>query len=120
MDTSWFFWKEAYLDYGQLLTDGFYHVRKNFQQLPTLAELIADPQLSGGQVIMVIDREQDAPLVTLEVLHRIRFPLHCRLCRWHEHLHTGITTQWQDCDLGMYLQESSPGTNERANEHLDG
>ena len=68
MDASWFFWKEAYLDYGQLLSDGFYHVRKQFQQLPTLADLMADPQLSGGQVIMVLDREQDAPLVTLEVL----------------------------------------------------
>ena len=70
MDASWFFWKEAYLDYGQLLTDGFYHVRKQFQQLPTLADLISDPQLAGGQVIMVLDREQDAPLVTLEVPRR--------------------------------------------------
>jgi len=70
VDASWFFWKEAYLDYGQLLTDGFYHVRKQFQQLPTLADLISDPQLAGGQVIMVLDREQDAPLVTLEVPRR--------------------------------------------------
>ena len=46
VDASWFFWKQAYLDYGQLLTDGFYHVRKSFNQLPTLAELIADPNLS--------------------------------------------------------------------------
>ena len=76
MDAGWFFWKEAYLDYGQLLTDGFYHVRKQFQQLPTLADLISDPQLAGGQVIMVLDREQDAPLVTLEVSRRV----FCRRC----------------------------------------
>jgi len=64
---SQFFYKEAYLDYGQLVTDGFYHVRKQFSRLPTLGELEANPQLAGGQVVMVVDRARDAPLVTLEV-----------------------------------------------------
>lgn len=66
---SQFFYKEAYLDYGQLVTDGFYHVRKQFSRLPTLGELEANPQLAGGQVVMVVDRARDAPLVTLEVQH---------------------------------------------------
>ena len=83
VDASWFFWKEAYLDYGQLLTDGFYHVRKHFQQLPTLADLISDPQLAGGQVIMVLDREQDAPLVTLEVPRRALPTLAAATCPRH-------------------------------------
>jgi Ethylene-responsive protein kinase Le-CTR1 len=64
---SQFFYKEAYLDYEQLVTDGFYHVRKQFARLPMLAELEANPQLAGGQVVMVVDRSRDAPLVTLEV-----------------------------------------------------
>jgi hypothetical protein len=49
------------------VTDGFYHVRKQFARLPMLAELEANPQLAGGQVVMVVDRSRDAPLVTLEV-----------------------------------------------------
>ena len=49
------------------MTDGFYHVRKSFLQLPTLAEFQSDPRLAGGQVIMLIDRDLDTPLVTLEV-----------------------------------------------------
>ena len=61
------FYKEAYLDFGQLLTDGFYHVRKQFNRLPSLSELEANPQLAGGQVVMVVDRARDQPLVTLEV-----------------------------------------------------
>ena len=64
---SQFFYKEAYLGYEQLVTDGFYHVRKQFARLPMLAELEANPQLAGGQVVMVVDRSRDAPLVTLEV-----------------------------------------------------
>lgn len=65
--TSKFFYKHAFLGYDQLISDGFYHIRKEFTRLPSLAELEANPQLASGQVVMLVDRTRDEPLTAIEV-----------------------------------------------------
>lgn len=60
------YYKHAFLDYDQLIGDGFYHVRKKFSRLPSLPELEANPQLFHGQVAMLVDRSRDQPLLALE------------------------------------------------------
>mmetsp|Transcript_18613 Transcript_18613/g.56177 ORF Transcript_18613/g.56177 Transcript_18613/m.56177 type:complete len:1043 (+) Transcript_18613:379-3507(+) len=72
--TSKFFYKHAFLGYDQLISDGFYHIRKEFTRLPSLAELEANPQLASGQVVMLVDRTRDEPLTAIENLVREELP----------------------------------------------